>query len=179
MSTELIIGLALWQFLVAAPTPRNACDEPGLPLEIRQLLANEFQAWSIVELSSLAPKDRSIWVRTKGHAVCPGFTAARFACGSERSYAVALTQRREGKTYSALVLAERSESRYALRVLSPPQEASFPLVVTTVPPGSYRDADSSKQVLTRCEGVLYEQLEAGSLLFYWENGRYLSVQPSI
>ncbi|MFI5091921.1 MAG: hypothetical protein ACHQIK_00605 [Candidatus Acidiferrales bacterium] len=51
-------------------------------------------------------------------------------------------------------------------------------MISTVPPGHYEEAQGPHKVQTDLDGILYEVLEKGTLLYYWKNGRYQELATS-
>jgi len=45
-------------------------------------------------------------------------------------------------------------------------------VIATVPTGHYEEAIGPRKVQIELEGIWYEVMEKGAILYYWKNSRY-------
>ena len=72
-----------------------------------------------------------------------------------------------------LLIANSSNGKYKISVLNGPQKVAYLSVISKLPPGEYPDTDGEK-LKVGSESILYEAIEAGSILYYFQNGRYKS-----
>lgn len=52
------------------------------------------------------------------------------------------------------------------------------IAVSSTPPGTYSGAESSPTVELKMDGIVVEALEAGSIIYYWSNGRFKKIIAS-
>ena len=52
------------------------------------------------------------------------------------------------------------------------------LVISKVPPGRYPGFDTTQAVRLKLDGLEAEWLEKSSVLYYWRNGKYRTLQTS-
>jgi len=52
------------------------------------------------------------------------------------------------------------------------------LVISRVPPGKHTGFDTTQSVRLRLDGLEAEWLEKSSVLYYWRDGKYRSLQTS-
>lgn len=60
----------------------------------------------------------------------------------------------------------------------PPSRVPRPAVVHEASPGGYRGVSDLAPVDLRSSGIIYQQIEAGSLLFWWEGHGFRQLQLS-
>ena len=51
-------------------------------------------------------------------------------------------------------------------------------VIATVPAGNYEEAMGPKKVQIDLDGISYEVMEKGAILYYWKNGRFHELATS-
>ncbi|GLQ97278.1 hypothetical protein GCM10007863_16980 [Dyella mobilis] len=72
-----------------------------------------------------------------------------------------------------LLVADEHGGHYKLTVLSPPQDVAYLGVISKWPPGIYSSV-TDKKLDIRLDSIEYEAIEAGSLLFFYDNGSFHS-----
>ena len=68
------------------------------------------------------------------------------------------------------MISKTKQGAYRDRVLGQTDERAPPCVIYSVPPEEYTDAFETESVRLRLDGIQVEQMEAGSMLFYWKEG---------
>jgi len=56
--------------------------------------------------------------------------------------------------------------------------AASGLVISKVPPGEYSGFDSTQSIELKLDAVEAEWLEKSSVLYFWKNGKYQTLQTS-
>lgn len=147
----------------------GAC-KPTIPTEVAGLLRAKLPLWKIVGLSDLRSDDQKIW-QQKFTDECPGIVIGRFSA-NEPAYAITLIRHQNHVLYQTLVVAEKKAGAYELITLDSPKKTAVISVVRKLPPGSYSSPGASKEVRIECEGISYETIEAGAILYYFSKDRY-------
>ena len=142
-----------------------SCTRPSLDAKLR----NAFPGWHIVNLKDLRLDDRNIWVKQRA-AYCPGFLQGHFESATRETYAITVFEESDGLRQMLLV-ANQNLGKYEISVLNGPQKVAYLSVISKVFPGEYSNTDGEKFKLSR-EAISYEAIEAGSLLYYFQNGKY-------
>jgi hypothetical protein len=62
-------------------------------------------------------------------------------------------------------------------VLSQPQGVAYLSVIHKLPPGTYDDGEGGK-VRVKQDAIAYEAIEAGAIMYYFEQGKFRSLQTS-
>ena len=90
---------------------------------------------------------------------------------NELAYAFSLKPRdyRQGG-WQLVVISKTKQGAYRDRVLGQTDERVPPYVIYSVPPEEYTDAFETESIRLRLDGIQVEQMEAGSMLFYWKEG---------
>jgi hypothetical protein len=149
----------------------SACRQDGLSEKVQGEIAERFPNTKIEDISDLASEYRAMWL--KAHASeCPGIATGRYKGGNVDLFAILVLSTDRGKPGVKLLLvnpAARVGER--VKVLDTVQiPTSTPNVIYTLPPGVYSDAEGTEKVRIPYDGVVLEQLEVGSILYYYRNG---------
>jgi hypothetical protein len=156
----------------------NPCDISILPREIQTKLEKNYPDWQPEKLKNLYEDDRHFW--TEAHPNdCPGIAIGHFESKTEFSYALLLVSKPERKRPGLRILVFSRlgpSAEYILRVISRYDTGDFyegsDQVIATVPAGHYEEAQGPKRVDVDLDGISYEVMEKGAILYYWRNGRY-------
>jgi len=172
------IALFLLTFVPASLAQSNGCDV--LPSQAKLILDQRFANWRPKLLSDLSGFDRKVW-HEEHPKECPGIVAGHFEQPDEVAYAVLLVPK-TGHTasYKVIVLSQVS-GEYAVRLLDHAEGSTYSdsgLVISKEPRGSYSEFGGAKSVHLKLDGVNVELLEKSSVLYYWSNGMYRSIQTS-
>jgi hypothetical protein len=149
----------------------------ALPSEARKILQMKFNSWRIVTIADLQSDIQQIWKNKFGNQ-CPGITAGRFNPNPEVSYAVTLIQTRGQDWNQTLVVLTRTGRSYRAVTLIRSHKAAVVSVVSKPPLAKYSDAENLVHVQTKFDSILYEAIEDGAILYYWDKGSYKSLQTS-
>jgi hypothetical protein len=172
--SSAILGLAI---LWLSSSAHAECEK--LPGKVSTYLTH-MQGWSLVSLKSLAPNDRTLW--RKFHAgKYPGIAEFDPDGHGLPTYALAILKYSKIDVLEKLVVV--GQCACSLAVLSGAmniKSTDVPAisVVWRVPPGRYVDVTSGRATTIRHDGVVYEKMEAGALLYYLNNGHYHEIQTS-
>ena len=164
MSTKAYL-CAVCCTLVSMAASAKECGENALPVAAQKVLSQHFTGWKVVTVSDLTPDDKQIWSETYGDA-CPGIVEGNFTGKGRRQFGVTLIRRDNSRIRQALVLLNPTDRVYVDKVLLEPSDATIPNVVVKFPPGTYSDAERTRSVRTRFDGIALIQLEASGTLFY-------------
>lgn len=178
----LSLATALWQ----PPYPRAAESASAfhaadcgatLPSAVSAFVRSEARhGWIVVTLNDLVADDQALWSRS--HAgQCPGIAVGRFDGTAADSYAIALVRRggRVGHYVEQLVLLRPSGSTYSHVVVNGPARVVSPLVVWSLPPGTYAGSGDGLRVTIGTDSFVYEKLEASAVQYYLVGGQLHSL----
>lgn len=155
----------------------NRCTTEDLPQGAKELVEHDFPNWTIVTLRDLRPDDQKAWLRDYP-GECPGIVAGNYEPAERLSYAITLLRRERRKLYQVLLVLSPVKDGYQLRVLSKPYENTGAMIVSKLPPGTYSNSDRSARIRAKFSVISYEAFGVGSIVYYWANGRYHSIQTS-
>jgi hypothetical protein len=170
----VLFGFILGFACAMSAGPRE-CGSNSLPPAAQTLLAQRFPTWTLVTPSDLSPDDQKLWSENYGDQ-CPGVIEGNFAI--EHSFAVSLIHKENATLLQTLVLIELSQHGYALRTLSEASTTAVPNVLLKFPPGTYKDAERTRSVQTKFDGVAYIKLEAAGTLYYKTGQGFKSLEIS-
>jgi hypothetical protein len=162
----------------------DICDPSVLPREIQTKLEKNYPDWQPERIENLYEADRRFW--TEAHPNdCPGIAIGHFESKTELSYALLLVSKPERKRPGLRILAFSRvgpSAEYAMRVISKYDTGDFyegsDQVIATAPAGHYEEAQGPKKVDIDLDGISYEVMEKGAILYYWKNGRYHGLATS-
>lgn len=151
-----------------------------LPEDATAVLKERFPGWQPKHLSDLSGYDKQLWLETH-RKECPGIAVGHFEQVDQVAYAVLLVQRAGHTGSYKVVVLSKNPSDYVVRTLDHAENNSYPdsgLVISKERPGKYSGFDESKSVHLNLDGVNLEWLEKSSVLYYWSQGKYHSLQTS-
>lgn len=167
MRFKLVVGgtlVVLLSLLVSAQ------DDPcsGVLLKaVADKISERFPDWTAQGLSDLPAEYRNMWVKAHPKE-CPGIAVGRYTSKAENSYATLLLSKKNTPGYKIVVLKSDTSGPAALRVLEEVNaETGTPSVIYRVDPGIYSDAERTERKKISFDGLVLEQLEAGSVLYYY------------
>jgi hypothetical protein len=171
--------LALTAVSSATAQAADPCDISFLPSEIQVKLEKNYPDWQPEKLENLDTEDRPYW--TEAHPNdCPGVAVGHFESKDELSYALLLVSKPDRKrpglriiVYSRSAPSAPYIGRLIIKwdtgvLLSQDSDQ----VIATVPAGHYEEAIGPKKIDTTLDGILYESMGKGAILYHWKNGRY-------
>ncbi|HET9837833.1 MAG TPA: hypothetical protein VFR84_06325 [Candidatus Angelobacter sp.] len=153
--------------------PSSSCENE-IPPQARKAVAGKLKNWKVVTVADLAADDREIW-EDEYEQKCPGVTAGQFAPQPARSWAITLIRSNRGALYQTLVLVTEKDQRYQVTTLSSSQKVARPSIVRRLPSGSYSSSHGETEIDAAFDVIAYETIEAGTMIFYWSNGKYRKV----
>lgn len=160
----------------AQTTPPNASSscESALPPQVKKAVTSKLKGWKILTIADLTHDDQEIFADSYEEQ-CPGFAAGQFAPGQSPAYAVTLIRSRNGALSQTLLLAAQKKGRYQVTTLSPQQRVSSPSIVRKLPRGNYSSPQGDTQIAAAFDVIAYEKIQAGTVIFYWSDGKYRSL----
>lgn len=150
--------------------PRSSCENE-LPGQAQKVVAKKLKHWKVLMVADLPADDREIWEDDYAER-CPGITAGQFGPNQSQAYAVTLVRSMKGVLYQTLVLVAEKNQRYQVTTLSRPQKVARPSIVRKLPAGTYSSAEGKMQIDAASDVIAYETIEAGTIIYYWNNGKY-------
>lgn len=174
---SLILSLLLMAFC-APSNAADPCHLSVLPKEIQAKLQKDYPDWQPERIENLYEDDRQLWTNTHPHD-CPGIAIGHFESKTDVSYALLLVskpgQKRPGLR---IVVFSRTGafSPYVSHLISKYDSGTFyegsDQVIATASAGHYEEAMGPKKIEIDLDGIWYEVMEKGAILYYWKNGRY-------
>jgi hypothetical protein len=162
----------------------DPCDLSVVPQEVRAKLDQDYADWQPERLEQLDEDDRATWIKARPDD-CPGIAIGHFESKTEFSFAFLLVSKpnRKRPGLRILVFSRPDVSApYVPRTISKWNVGLFyeksDQVIATVPPGHYEEAQGLHRVQTDLDGISYEVMEKGTILYYWKNGRYHQLATS-
>jgi len=175
----LVLALTL-VLLGSGPQAKGAdpCDVSVLPQEIQTKLEKNYPDWQPEKLENLDKEDRGLWVKAHPND-CPGIAIGHFESKTEFAYALLLVSKPDRKRpgLRILVFSRTGPSApFVSHLISKYDTGDFyegsDQVIATVPAGHYEEAIGPRKVQIELEGIWYEVMEKGAILYYWKNSRY-------
>ena len=148
----------------------SACENE-LPGQAQKAVTKKLKHWKVLTVADLPADDREIWEDDYDEK-CPGITAGHFGPNQSQAYAVTLVRAMNGALYQTLVLVAEKNHRYQVTTLSRSQRVARPSIVRKLPGGTYSSAEGEMQIDAASDVIAYETIEAGTIIYYWNNGRY-------
>jgi hypothetical protein len=162
----------------------DPCDISILPREIQAKLEKNYPDWQPEKLKNLYEDDRHFWTEPHPND-CPGIAIGHFESKTELSYALLLVSKPDRKRpgLRILVFSRLAPSApYIVHSLAKWDTGTFyegsEQVIAAVPAGHYEDAMREKKVQTDLDGISYEVIGKGTVLYYWKNSRYHELPTS-
>ena len=175
MRRVIYLAVILFGIAPATSAAEKECDSRDLPRVARKVLVQHLPNWRIVTVSDLSPDDQRLW--SENHeGKCPGVIEGNFT--TVHSFAVSLIRQEHATLLQILVLLEQSHNGYILRTLSGASRTAVPNILLKFPPGKYRDAEQTRSVQTKFDGVAYIKLEAEGTLYYKAKEGFKSLEIS-
>jgi hypothetical protein len=173
-STLIALGVGLGGVPAAKA---DACDAIRLPAEIRAHLDHEFSNWRVVTSNLLGADDRQIWIENF-NAECPGLAVGRFR-GKKLDFAVNLIRRSGSSLEQQIVLFETTAKGFRTVILAPPSRVDIVSVIRKFAPGRYTSPDSEESVDVRCcDTIGVSEIEANTVVYYWNGKRFQQIVTS-
>lgn len=160
MLKQVFLALSLLQaFAASAEQAADGCAR--LPRSVADRALKDFPKAHVVTQHDLHGDDQALWAAAYGGA-CPGWTSGTFRPGS-RQYAVSIVDSSVGGLAQALLLVDVSHADRKPLVLSPMQQVAQVSVVRRLPGER-----------GRLDAVIYEAMEAGTMVFSWAGREFRS-----
>ena len=169
----ILLGLASMLVPVAYTQQGESACQGRLPEKLLTEIKQAFPNSKIEETGDLTSEYREMWV--KAHASqCPGLTEGNYKGTDQNLFAVLLLSKEPEKPGARLVIVNPAASgSNRFKVLETVKIATAsPNVIFTLPPGQYSDPEGLHKVRTRFDGIVLEQLEVGSILYYYRGGAF-------
>jgi hypothetical protein len=173
--------LFLCLIILLTCVPRSwagACDSITLPTQIKSALEREFSGWNVVTPELLtSPDDRQIW-NENYNSECPGIISGHFT-SQKIGYAINLL-RGSGKTLEQqIVLFEPTGEGFKKLVIDPPSHVDVVTVLRKFAPGVYKSPDSGRSVKVAFDTIGVSEIEAGTVVYYWDGKEFRHIETSV
>ena len=172
-----VLGLLLTG-LCTRTSAADPCDISVLPKEIQTKLEKSYPDWQPERPENLYEDGRGFWIKAHPDD-CPGIAIGHFESKNELSYALLLVSKPDRKRpgLRILVFSRPGPSvPYTAHLLSKWDVGTFyegsGQVIATASAGHYEEAMGTRKVQIDLDGISYEVMEKGAILYYWKNGRY-------
>jgi hypothetical protein len=149
-----------------------------VPTQIKDTLEREFSGWKVVTPELLSsPDDHQIWNENYS-SECPGIISGHFT-SQEIGYAINLV-RGSGKTLEQqIVLFQPTRKGFKKLVLDPPSHVAVVAVLRKFAPGVYTSPDSGHSVDVGFDTIGISEIEAGTVVYYWDGKRFKHIETSV
>src|SRR6266545_5760090 len=154
----------------------NACEV--LPSAAKLVIKQRFPNWQPKVVSDLGGYDKKLWLETHPKE-CPGIAVGHFERPDQVAYAVLLIRKSSHDANYKIIVVSKAADEYAIKVLDHSEgnaDSDWGLIITKEPHGTYSDMGGTKTVRLKLDGVNVEWLEKSSVLYYWSQGKYQSLQ---
>jgi len=176
-ATSVLFSFFVLSAQVRAELP-GPCEK-ALPPAVQSYVEHQFPEWRAKALSDLEGYDRQLWQETHKKE-CPGIAVGHFEKAEQLSYALLLVPRSTAKSgYKFVVISSAPENTYRSELLdhNDAEDASG-MVISKAPPGKYSDFEQTKTVQLKLDSISLDWLEKSSVLYYWSDGHFLSIDTS-
>ena len=169
-------NLCLTVVFCFAPIPALATPtECVLPRPVKVCFGDKWSGWRLLQLADLRSDDQTLW---RDHPLngkhCPGMNQGRFD-GSHTGFLFTLIRESEEQV---VIVATPDDDSYIFTVLAKPTKVPYFSVVNVFPDGKYKDVYTGRATEIRADSAAIEAIEASITLFYFEGGRWKSLQLS-
>ena len=178
LTRPMAISALLLGVLPLASRAADSCDLSVLPKEVRTELDKNYSDWQPERLEHLYDDDREFWIKPHPND-CPGIAIGHFESKTELSYALLLISKPDKKRPGLRILVFSRTAASAPYVSHQICKWNIGLfykgsdqVIETVPPGHYEEAIGPHKAQLGLDGLSYETMEKGAILYYWNGGRY-------
>ena len=180
--TSILVFVVLAFGAHLAAETQNACEADALPPEAKSFVSKTFPGWRLKLTSDLVAYDQELWAKEHPKE-CPGIAVGHFEAADQVAYGLLLIPKSVPELGYKIVVLNRSTTgnTYSVRVLDHAEGqpgADSGLVISKVPPGGYSGFDTTQSAKLRLDGLEAEWIEKSSVLYFWRNGRYRTLQTS-
>lgn len=173
-----ISALLSGQSAASVQQSSDLCNVQSLPVDIQNLLNQEYGSWKVQEPANLSHRAREAWEPEKPLA-CPGIAVGYFESAKALAYAVLLVPAGHAdQGYRFLVFSEKlGQPGYEVRVLDKLDEkGAANYYIQSTPISKFFDVPSRKKFQARTkDGILLTdsgENEYGVEVYFWSGGRY-------
>ena len=180
MKWRILCNLFLYMFILIVFVLRSwagTCNSIRLPQKIKSTLDKEYLAWNIVTPELLSsPDDLQMWNENYS-GECPGIVSGHFT-GQNVSYAINLI-RGSGKTLEQqIVFFKPTPEGFKYLVLDPPSHVDVVTVLRKFAPGVYKSPESGRSVSVKFDTIGISEIEAKTIVYYWDGKKFRHIQTS-
>ena len=165
-------------FVPGSLAQSNRCEL--LPSDAKLAIRQRFPTGRPKVLSDLDGYDKKLWLETHPKE-CPGIAVGHFERPDQIAYAVLLIPKSGHDANNKIIILSKAANQYAIRMLNHSEgnpDSDWGLIISKEPAGTYSDMGGTKRVRLKLDSVNVEYLEKSSILYYWSQGKYLSIQTS-
>lgn len=159
----VLVALAFWTAQANA-----ACGAGRMGDSLRR----SFPGWQVVMLENLRPDDQGLWAKAH-HSDCPGNAKGKIQSSTTETSVLTVFKDSGGGLQQMLLVANMIDGNYKFSVLDGPRTVAYLSVVSIASPGKY-SVLAGRNVEVRRDSIVYEAIEAGSVIYNFDAGRYKS-----
>jgi hypothetical protein len=157
---------------------RMLSDTANLPLFIKKELIKSFPEWRVKVIADLDSMHHDVWAKVK-HAESPGIITGRFKDNDTSDYVLLLVPKQKNRNDYMVVLFSKSgngqEHDYH-QIAAEKNQILERVVINKIPAGTRVGAE--EQLELKNDGIQVEDLEVGSIIYYWFFGHFNKVIES-
>jgi len=179
-----IISVALLALVACERVTTPPRDETSLPNSgvcassatagVRQFLTSH-PGWQVVNTSDLTEDDQELW-QNHHQGLCPGIAEVQFSPGQPATLAVTVVRDAEpGVSQWLVVLRPNDGQPPTVESLYGPDIVASPSVIWRAPSGDYVDRETGRSIHVEGDVLVFEKLEAGSLVYYRDQDAFRSL----
>jgi len=155
----------------------TSCNTNVIPDSISNLMKSSFVGWRIKNERDFDDFHRAAWIKAKP-GLCPGIAKGHFINSLTNDYALLLVSSDQKKqSYKVVVFSPKGEKINSYIVESG-RNFMERVAVSAISPGAYFGVENSPTVELKTDGIMVEELEVGSMIYYWSNGSFKNIITS-
>lgn len=159
---------------------QSTCRNESLPLQAQELISKSFPGWRVKLPTDLVGYEKELWKETHPKE-CPGMASGHLKDPNQVAFGLLLVPSSGSETGYKIVVLARSGSAYSLQILDQaegqPGSASG-LVIAKVAPGKYPGFDEPQAISLKLDGLEAQWIEKASVLYFWQDGKFQTLQTS-
>lgn len=156
------------------------CDRRDLPVDVSGVLKTQFAGWRVKTIEDLDAYERKLWTHSKLKQ-CPGIAIGHFFNPTDQAVALLLVPEHRGSNGFKVVVFSKLKGKLGVAstvIEESKDQLSTRIVIYRVPPGLYKDPENTRKVRITLDGIQVEEMEAGSSVYFWRNGRFENLLTS-
>ena len=152
-------------------------DSSSPPSFIIEELNKSFPDWRVKRAGDLDSGHQDLWAKANP-SESPGNVAGRFQDNKTTGYVLLLVPAKGDRKDYLVVLFSKFSNGLELKSFQIAAEKNQVLervVIKKIPKGTYFGNDDETKIKLKYDGIQVEDLEVGSVIYYWSNGLFKRV----